>query len=438
MINEQIIEADWTWTGEKFEPEVQVVVDDDGWIRHVGALGEKPTQRLSNQALLPGFVSAHSHAFQRGLRGLGETFPDGAGSFWTWREAMYQLVNEMTPDRMYSLCHQAFGEMLAAGITCVGEFHYLHHDQSLEGFSLDEAVLRAAKDTGIRIALLQTYYHTGGINQPIEKTQRRFYTTSLDAFWKQVDRLTPLLDPATQSMGIAAHSIRAVSVADMKLLRAEAQRRDLVFHFHIEEQRQEIADCKAHCNTTPMRQLVDQVGVDDQCTAVHGTHTDDADMQAYGGAKGTVCLCPLTEANLGDGVPNLAGMLASGARICIGTDSNARLCMTEELRWLEYVQRLSTERRGCAINPAGQVSATLLEMATINGANSLGIETGLIEPGRWADFLAVDLNTAGLSGWTSETLLDAFILGTGNEAIVATCVGGHWRTNVAAKGYAAH
>jgi formimidoylglutamate deiminase len=428
MDDVQIIEADLTWTGQQFEPGIQIVVEANGEIEHVGMLDERPTHRLADRALLPGFVNAHSHAFQRGLRGLGETFPDGAGSFWTWREAMYDLVSKTDELSMYELSLQAFSEMLAAGITTVGEFHYLHHDASCEGFAFDEVVLRAARDAGIRIVLLNAFYNTGGIAKPLAEPQRRFATTSLQDYWRQMERLAALLEPNTQSLGIVAHSIRAASFDDIAALHNESRDRRMMFHIHVEEQRREIQESLAAYGAAPMALLNDRLEGLDNVTAVHCTHSDPANLKRFMQSGGTVCICPLTEANLGDGIPDVSAMLQHGERICVGSDSNARICMAEELRWLEYVQRLRHESRGLLRDADGKVARLLLDIGTIQGARSLNIRTGRIEPGYLADFVAVDLAAAPLAGWTTDSLLEAFLFGTGNDAIAATCVGGRWHT----------
>ncbi len=431
MGDTQIIEADLTWVRGRFERDVKITVGSKGQIEAIGSSELTPTVRLRDRAILPGMINAHSHAFQRGLRGRGEQFPRGAGSFWTWRKAMYGLVDRMDEQTVYAFSKQAFAEMLAAGITTVGEFHYLHHDEQCEGYAFDEIVLKAAADAGIRIVLLNAYYATGGIGEPLEGAQRRFGSASLDAFWLQMDRLERLIDHQTQSLGVVAHSIRAADVEDIAALHEEAQRRELVFHMHVEEQRKEIADCVDHCGKRPMQLLNERLQIDDRFTAVHCTHTDAGDMTSYLKAGGNVCMCPLTEANLGDGIADVPEILKHNGRICLGTDSNARISFTEEMRWLEYVQRLARERRGVCTDESGSCASALWQMATTNGAHALGIKTGRVEVGYAADFVAIDLNHPSLEGWSNDTLLDALVFGSSNEAIAATCVNGRWIENAA-------
>jgi formimidoylglutamate deiminase len=427
MDDVQIIEADLTWTGASFESGVQVVVDVSGEIEHVGNLDARPTHRLTDRALIPGFVNAHSHAFQRRLRGEGERFPDGAGSFWTWREAMYELVQRMDAETFYALSRQAFEEMLAAGITTVGEFHYLHHDAACDGFAFDEIVLRAARDAGIRTVLLNTFYAAGGIGKPLGEAQRRFGSRSVSEFWVNMGRLAGVIDASTQTLGVVAHSVRAASIDDIAALHAESRVRNMPFHIHVEEQRQEIEECVAAYGMTPLALLNERLDGLDNVTAIHCTHSTRADLARFLSAGGTVCLCPLTEANLADGIADVPAMIEHGGRIAVGTDSNARICMTEELRWLEYVQRLRGERRGVVRDEQGEVARRLLHIATEAGAASLGVRSGRIEPGRLADFAVIDLSTPSLRGWTIDTLLESLLFGTGNEVIAATCVGGVWR-----------
>jgi formimidoylglutamate deiminase len=435
--SDRIVEADWTWTGEGFAPGIQVRVGGDGRIEAVGRLGLEATRRLRDRALVPGMVSAHSHAFQRGLRGRGERFPAGAGSFWSWREAMYELAAGLDADGFERLCLLTFREMRAAGITAVGEFNYFHHESfhrhSAESpgaaldYAMDARVLRAAAAAGIRIVLLNTYYRTGGIVQALTGAQRRFESPAPAPFWEQMDRLAAgLADPA-QTLGAAVHSLRAAPPEDLAAIYQEARRRGMVVHMHLEEQRQEIADCLAYYSRRPMQLVLEAVPVAESFTAVHCTHTAPEDLERFLNAGGTVCMCPLTEANLGDGIPDLAPVHRRGGRLSLGTDSNARISMLEEMRLLEYGQRLRTEGRGVLRDGDGLVARTLWRAATIGGARALGLPCGELEPGRWADMVAVDLTHPALAGWEPETLLETLVFGGGRETIAATAVGGVWQ-----------
>jgi formimidoylglutamate deiminase len=419
------LEAELTWTGARFESGVQIGIGPDGRIVSVETSHQAGAERLPGVALLPGLVNAHSHAFQRGLRGQGERFPSGKGSFWTWREAMYRLVGSLDRASLRRVSAQAFGEMRDAGITTVGEFHYLHHEREGD-FALDEAVLEAAVDVGIRMVFLYSYYATSAPGQPLQGAQRQFATPSVDAFWRQLDRVEPLLDRATQTLGVAPHSIRAAGPQEIASLYREARRRGLPVHLHVEEQRREIDESQAAYGRTPMAVILDAVE-DGSFTAVHCTHTSDSNMERFLQAGGTVCLCPLTEGNLGDGSPRLAQANAAGGRLAIGTDSNNRLDLIEEMRWMEYGQRLRQEIRGALPDANGHVAPVLLDAATQGGARALGLDTGRIAAGCWADFLAVDLRAPALNAVAPECLAEAIVFGGGNEVIVGTYVGGRWR-----------
>lgn len=422
----RVLEADLTWTGTRFEPEVQILIDNDGRIGSVVTAGAPGGERLTGIALLPGLVNTHSHAFQRGLRGQGERFPSGAGSFWSWREAMYGLVNSLDRASLQRLSAQAFAEMRDAGITTVGEFHYLHHERDGD-FALDDAVLEAAADVGIRMVLLYSYYASGSPGKPLQGPQRRFATPAVEGFWRQVDRLAPQLASNTQTLGIAPHSIRAASPREIALLYGEAVKRGLPVHLHVEEQRREIEESLAVYGRTPMAAILDAVQ-GGGFTAVHCTHTSEPDMKQFLATGGIACLCPLTEGNLGDGIPSLALAHATGGRMALGTDSNNRLEMLEEMRWLEYGQRLRKEMRGALPDPEGSVAPILLAAATTGGALALGgLEVGRIAAGCWADLLAIDLSSPLLAEVSAEHLLDALVFGAGNEVIAGTYVGGRWR-----------
>jgi formimidoylglutamate deiminase len=376
-------------------------------------------------AHLPGFVNAHSHAVQRGLRGRGERFPAGAGSFWTWREAMYRLVEELDHDALRALTERAFREMLAAGITTVGEFHYLHHagDGDPAGdWALDRAVIDAARATGIRLVLLQVYYRTGGIGLALEGAQRRFDGRSVDAFLARADALRSELDPARETLGIAPHSLRAASLDEIARLHSEARARDLVVHMHVAETRKEVADVRAAYGRAPLELLVERLDFGRGFTFVHGTHALPELVRAAFERGASLCLAPTTEANLGDGIPRLERV--PEGQLAHGTDSNARISMLDEMRWAEYGQRLLREERGAFASPAGDVARSLLVAATAGGARALGIHAGALEPGAFADLVAIDLAAPELAGWEADTLLESLVFGAGERALAGTWVGG--------------
>lgn len=423
----QVLEADLTWTGQGFEPGVQLAIGDDGRIEALGPLRLAPTLRLTRTALLPGFVNAHSHAFQRALRGRGERFPEGAGNFWSWRDAMYTVADSLDHETAYAVYLQAFREMRDAGITTCGEFHYLHHAGEGPDYEYDALVLEAARSAGIRLVLLNAFYTTGGIGRPLQGAQRRFESKDAATYWAQMDRLDALCAPRLQSLGVVAHSIRAAPLDAVVDLHAEAQRRGLRFHMHVEEQRAEIEECMAKYGRRPMELLNQVLRIDGNLIAVHCTHSDPGDMARFLASGGSVCVCPLTEANLGDGLPALDQVHGAGSRLSLGTDSNARIAFLEEMRWLEYGQRLRREQRGALRDPGGGVATALLEAATSGGALALGVKAGRLEPGYWADLVAIDLDVPALTAVDPEHLLEGLVFGVGNEVVSATAVAGRWR-----------
>ena len=439
MTLRHVVAADLTWSEGGLRPALAVWVDENGRIARVSSLAEATAAadakdgtapplrllRLAGMALLPGFVNAHSHAFQRGLRGQGERFPAGAGSFWTWREAMYALVETLTPERLFELSLATYREMRRAGITCVGEFHYLHHSAAGADFVGDEAVLAAAAEAGIRIVLLLAYYKTGGIGGPLTGAQRRFETASLAGYWDQMEALAGQLRGA-QTLGVVAHSIRAVPLGELRGLLAESRRQGLPFHIHVEEQQQEIAESRAVYGKRPLELLIEQPGGLDGVTAVHCTHSRPDQLRRFVHLGGRICVCPLTEANLGDGLPPLGAVAESHRRLCLGSDSNARISMLEEMRWLEYGQRLKSESRGVLADERGAVAPMLLAAGTAGGAASLGVPAGRLETGAWADFVAVDLASPLLADAAANDVLAALLLGASESLLAGTCVGGVW------------
>ena len=451
-----------TWIDGHFERGCRVAVDDStGRILSVDCSDASSDSdsdssatvvHLPENALLPGFINAHSHAFQRGLRGRGETYPqaldaDGAEvpSFWTWREAMYGLVTELgSVEAFKRQTKQCFEEMAAAGITTCGEFHYFRHstsdsDHSSEfaNFDHDAAVVEAAREANVRIVLLNAWYERGGFDDsPLSEGQQRFRTDDMNAYWAQMDRVAALLgDDAGarrgDALGVVAHSSRAASVPSLRRLAAEASERNLVLHLHLEEQQKEIDDCVAEHGCTPLELLLRSVPAEhlQNACAVHCTHSKMDELQRFVDTGATVCVCPLTEASLGDGV--FLSLEATSGDVSLGTDCNARIDMFEEMRWLEYSQRLARGRRGVypsvGHDQEGRLAPQLLDCATVHGARSLGVDAGAISPGKWADFALLDLHAPALAGASDENMLGAAVLGGSAEGLVVdSCVAGTW------------
>ena len=338
---------------------------------------------------------------------------------------MYDLVDRLDEETAYRLSRQAFEEMLDAGFTSVGEFHYIHHAPGSK-WALDTAVLSAASDAGIRLVLLHADYCNGAINEPLQGAQRRFDTGKHEDYLASLDEVASKLQGELQTLGMVCHSIRAVRLDRFLRMREEARRRDMVFHMHLEEVVQEIEASQVAYGANPMRLMLDNGVIDERTTAVHCTHSSSQDIAEFGRAGGNVCLCPLTEGNLGDGIADIPAMRAAGCAISIGTDMNSRISPIEELRWMEYVQRLALQVRGVVHDASALTGPALIECGTAHGARALGLECGVIEAGRLADFVAVDLAHPTLQGVAPEELASAIIFGTGNESVVGTCVGGRW------------
>lgn len=454
-----------TWTGSVLERGVRVHVRADGRVSRVERTpsvepgnNPPPVVRLNGYALVPGFVNAHSHAFQRGLRGRGEVYPPDCGtqtsrpgaepSFWTWREAMYGLVSEIdTVQSFENEVRRCFREMAAAGVTTCGEFHYMHHDATgQDDFALDEAVLRAARDSNVRVVILSAYYERGGFDgRPLGPAQARFRTASIDSYFASIDRLEGALDTGIgEGVGLVAHSLRAVGVPALEALLTESNRRRIPLHLHLEEQPLEISDCVAEHGVTPMGLLLRSEaaapGGFSRTCAVHCTHSRLDELRRFVDAGGSVCVCPLTEAALGDGI--FAAPEATRGAVSLGTDCNARIDMLEEMRWLEYSQRLARGRRGAfsaaAQDPSGDLPAQLFRCATEHGAAALGVDAGMIDSGRFADFALLDLRAPVLEGVRDEHVLGAAIFGGSAEGLVVdTCVAGKWTRGDAVKAAAA-
>jgi formiminoglutamate deiminase len=342
---------------------------------------------------LPGMANCHSHAFHRALRGRTQR---GRGTFWTWREQMYALAARLDPDSYYDLARATYREMLAAGYTSVGEFHYLHHgpdgrpyaNQNQMGLALSEA----ARDAGIRIALLDTCYLEAGIARPVEGVQRRFSDGSADAWANRLERLEYRTGDDVV-VGAAVHSVRAVPPEQMRLVAAWADEHAAPLHVHLSEQVAENQACREAYGVTPTRLLADHGLLGSTSSLVHATHLTDEDIALIGGAGAHASFCPTTERDLGDGIGPSCRLRDAGARLTLGSDSHAVIDLFEEMRALELDERLATQQRG------HWSAAELLACATTTGHASLGWDdAGAIAVGQRADLVVVDplsVRTAG-------------------------------------------
>jgi len=410
-----------------------VEVDADGLV--VRAQSGAPTDSapilhdLGRALLLPGMVNAHSHAFQRGIRGATQV--RGAhdpSSFWSWREAMYRAASSHDPESIFKVTLACYREMLRAGITCVGEFHYLHHTPDGRPYAdpneLSRQVIRAAEVAGIRLVLLAVYYARAGFGREPLPEQRRFCDSSVDAYLQRIE----VLRGEGVAIGLAPHSVRAVPRAALQELAAYAARHDLPIHAHVSEQPQENAECLAEhgCSPTALLAATGCLTRPGSFTAVHAIHLDAQDFMTLAGQH--VCACPTTEADLGDGIIPVTEHLRSGIHLALGSDSNAVVDLIQEARHLEMHERLRTRSRLCLADPIGQVGRNLLRIATRGGAAALGRpELGQIRVGAPFDAVTVDLGHPGLSELDPPHALDALFLSGTAAPIDRVFVGGQRR-----------
>jgi formiminoglutamate deiminase len=381
------------WLGGE-QPAADVVVEVDGArIRAVRPdVRAVPPDAVHLPGLtLPGFANAHSHAFHRALRGRTH---DGRGSFWTWRRQMYDVAASLDPDRYFRLARATFGEMALAGISAVGEFHYLHHGPGGVPYTapnaMADALVAAARDAGIRITLLDACYLRGGPDEALDAVQQRFSDGDADGWAARVDDLRSA--PGVR-VGAAVHSVRAVDPASIAIVAEWARQRRVPLHAHVSEQRAENTQVVAAHGATPTAVLAAAGALDARFTAVHATHLAPADIRLLGAAQCSCCICPTTERDLADGIGPTFALRDAGARLTLGSDSHAVIDVLEEARGLELAERLASRERGRHDAPA------LLRMATEQGHASLGWpDAGRIEAGALADLTTVALDSVRTAG----------------------------------------
>ena len=371
---------------------------------------------------LPGIANLHSHAFQRAMAGLAERQTNSAhvrlgandhqDSFWTWRETMYAMAARFDPELLHAVACQLYVEMLEAGYTSVCEFHYLHHAPDGQPYAqadaMSQTLIRAARDTGIRITLLPVLYMTGGFDgRPLSPRQQRF-GHDVDGYLRLLEMLRSEEGEGVR-IGCALHSLRAVPEAAMHEVLA-ALPTDSRIHIHISEQTVEVDECIALRGARPVQWLLDHAEVTSRWTLVHATHLDDAEVQGIARSGATVAICTTTEANLGDGFFPLRDYLDAGGAWGVGSDSNSSISPVEELRWLEYGQRLQTRRRNVAVSAEmPSVGETLIHGVVASAANSTGFDTH--------DRITLDADAPILAGATHADVIDRWLF-SGNRNIV--------------------
>lgn len=361
---------------------------------------------------LPGLPNLHSHAFQRGMAGLAEARGPSGDDFWSWRDLMYRFLGRLGPDDVEAIAAQAYAEMLESGFTRVGEFHYLHHDVSGRPYAapaeMASRIAAAAENTGIALTLLPVFYAHGGFGGAAPGAAQRRFLSDVDSYAKLLRGSRAAVSELPDAVvGVAPHSLRAVTPEELKAVLPFAGTGPI--HIHIAEQRREVADCLAWSGKRPVEWLLETMPVDARWCLVHATHMTDGERNALARSGATAGLCPITEANLGDGIFPVATYLEEGGAFGIGSDSNVRIDAAEELRLLEYGQRLQGEAR-CVLGRPDRpsVGASLFVGAVQGGARALGVEAG-IAPGQPADIISLDAADPALAGRKGDPLLDSWI-----------------------------
>ena len=423
------------YTEKNFKDDLTLTSDAAGNVVRLDPAGDGSVSRLTNRALLPGLVNAHSHAFQRVIRGRTEHRTSNASdSFWTWREVMYSAANRLTPEDIYDASRMAFMEMALSGITTVGEFHYLHNQPDGSQYDdpnlLAKQVVRAARDVGLRVALLRVAYARAGYQVDSNPRQARFLENDPELYLTNLERLrSDLSQMAGEAwVGIAPHSVRAVPLDYLKSIIEFANREALPVHMHVAEQAAEVSACIEEHTRSPVSLLHSEGLLSERFTGVHVIHLNPDEPQKIAAAKAMVCACPTTERNLGDGVVPVDQFLEENVRVSLGTDSQAQIDLLEDARELEYHLRLQKLERAVLARPEdvdeAALARRLFDCATVNGARSLGMSGQLLAGGTPADFFTVDLNDPSVAGATRENLLAIIVFSLNRSAIKDVVVGG--------------
>jgi formimidoylglutamate deiminase len=421
-----VLHAARALTPDGWKSDVRVTIDD-GAIASVqtGASAREGDERHAIMA--PAAANLHSHAFQRAMAGLAEVRGKETDTFWTWRETMYRFALMMSPEDVEAVAAQLYVEMLEAGFAAVAEFHYLHHapDGSpyAEPAEMAGRVLSAARRVGIGMTLLPVFYaHSTFGGAPPKPEQRRFIT-NVDSFARLLDDCRALIKADEgEATGVAPHSLRAVTPSELAELLALSG--DGPVHIHAAEQTKEVEDCIASLGARPVRWLLDHAGVDERWCLIHATHTNEGETQDLARSGAVAGLCPVTEANLGDGIFHAADYICEGGRYGVGSDSNVSIGAAAELRQLEYAQRLRERARNVCASAGASCGRTMLEAVWSGGAQALKRNSGKLAPGALADILTFSADHPTLAGKTDDQVLDAWIFSVGNSLIDCVWSGG--------------
>jgi formimidoylglutamate deiminase len=402
-----------------FTSEASLLVSPEGKVLASG----QPAKivELPRRALLPGFVNAHSHTFQRLIRGKSESRAMSGRDFWSWRGTMYHAAAQLDPHDVYDVARMAFLEMLLSGTTTVGEFHYLHNAPGGRPYDdpnlLSKQIIAAAQSVGIRIVLLRSAYLRAGFELPPDPGQIRFYETAQQF----IDNMDALAAATNVQIGVAPHSLRAVPLGELKEIAAWTRARKLPIHMHVAEQVAENEACLREYGLTPVALLGREGLLGPDFTAVHAIHITPEEIGSLSRSETTVCSCPTTERNLGDGIIAADLVMRQGIPIALGSDSQAQIDPLEDARQLEYHLRLERQQRAILDQIGNQTLASrLFDCATIHGANALGVPSGL------ADFFTVDLEDLSIAGHSGEDLLPLGVFSLNRSAIRDVMVNGRW------------
>lgn len=396
--------------------------------------GKDASALVAKGPVIPGMINCHSHAFQRAFAGFSEQGSEGQDSFWTWRKIMYKFLAQLTQTDAQLIAQQLYIEMLKSGYTRVAEFHYLHHD--IDGVNYSEApnmanaIFDAAKNAGIGLTMLPVLYQYSGSGEQAPSEGQKRFIHSIKKFNDLVSECFSLSqDYQNTNVGIAPHSLRAVDKeslhAAIKHIRELDQHAPI--HIHIAEQQKEVEDCIAHYGKRPVQWLLDNCSIDEHWCLIHATHIDEQERRGIIDAKGVAGICPTTEANLGDGIFPTTEFMAEGGVIAIGSDSHISVNPVEELRWLEYAQRLVKQQRAIlAAQQQPSVGLHLWQQANYGGAQSTTEKCGELAVGKQADLLVLDPQKTKLFASSLDTLMDSFVFASQTNVIQDVMVHGSW------------